>query len=264
MREVLFLTTMAMCLWSQAWAQSEGIKPDARVVFAGEMGKAGSREIQARPGVRFGLELVFEGARKGTLVVLEAKLLSPATDGLPPIRWLVAAKSGAPAQIAWEFAYDWEVDPGAWTMKVFHEEKELVSVPFTVVRAVSPPQAVPGSEGTQERKGAGQIKPSTPPLSHSQRVVGGKPDRPVYALMAGAYSEEARALRAASGLKARGVAPCLRVDIKNGKKLWHVVVGWRDSPEAARKAKAELLPVLGEIFVQPMSAGELETGLTCK
>jgi hypothetical protein len=43
-----------------------------------------------------------------------------------------------------------------------------------------------------------------------------------------------------------------------------VVAGWRDSLEDARKAKAKLTPILGEVFVQPMSAKELETGLTCR
>jgi len=352
MREVLLLTALVMCFWSHAWAQSEGAKPRARIVFAGEMGKPGSQDVQARPGMRFGLELVPEGAPKGTSVVLEARLLSPKTpEGLHPIRWLVAARMGMPVQIAWEFAYDWEVEPGVWTMKVFLEETELASVPFTVARVASPtqnsksfepqdgrqakseepsahpqklidgaialsgesgsavkghgtkdasetvkspvktngagaahvknsapgdsvaspgktasdtPQVDPGNVVTHDRKGSEHTKSSAPSPPNTQRVVGGKPDRRVYALMGGAYSEEARALRAASVFKARGVSPCLRVDFKNGKKLWHVVIGWRDSPEAARKAKAELLPVLSEVFVQPMSAKELETGLTCR
>lgn len=355
MREIILPAVLAVCFYTQVWAQTEIVNPEAHIVVAGGMGKPGSQDVQAGPGVRFGLELVPEGVPKGTSVVLKARLLRPNDpEGLSPERWLVAARMGMPVQVTWEFAYDWEVEPGVWTMKVFLEDKELASVPFTVSKTASQPQAPkslslrdgrqiksgessgqaknrsegvtagsreigraekkqdsqssseiikskakpdsaavdqnsqntstashdslasstktssgtpkaePGKTDLLSRKGAENIKSETIPPQNAHRVVGGKPNRRVYALMGGAYSEEARALRVVSGLKARGVAPCLRVDSKKGKKLWHVVAGWRDSPEAAQKAKAELLSVLGEVFVQPMSAKELETGLTCR
>lgn len=353
MRELILMIALAVGFCSQALAETA--VTGARVVSSGEMGKPGTQDIQARPGVRFGLELVPEGAPGGSSVVLEGRLLRPQdVEGMPPVRWMVAARIGVPVQIVWEFAYDWEVEPGVWTMKVFHEEKELASVPFAVVRASTPlqepksqnqrdgrqakpgesqsqapirdvgakvgigqaggpaispepkatpeadktparpgdaaagpaaknapvdsldsaasssktstgkTQADPGKADVHERKQPEHLKSEIQGQENARRVVGGKPDRRVYALMCGAYSEEARALRAASLLKARGVTPCLRVDSKNGKKLWHVVAGWRDSPEDARKAKAKLTPVLGEVFVQPMSAKELETGLICR
>jgi len=353
MREVILMIGMAVGFCGQALAETA--VTGARVVFSGEMGRPGARNIQARPGVRFGLELVPEGAPKGASVVLEGRLSRPQdVEGVIPVRWMVAARMGVPVQIAWEFAYDWEVEPGDWTMKVFHEERELASAPFTVVRASTPlqgpksqnqrdgrqakpgesqgqtpirdegakggsgqpggpasspelkaaPEAVktqarpgdtpagpvtknapadsldfaasssktptdktqtdPGKADVHERKQPEPLKFETRGQENAKRVVGGKPDRRVYALMCGAYSEEARAVRAASLLKARGVTPCLRVDSKNGKKLWHVVAGWRDSLEDARKAKAKLTPILGEMFVQPMSAKELEAGLTCR
>jgi len=115
----------------------------AQVIFSGEIGRADSTtEIIARPGMRMGLELVPQGSPVGMPVVLDVQVLRPETQP-PPVSFQVAAAMGSPVLCAYEFAYDWEAVPGIWTMKVFHDGKELASKDFTVVTA---PQGTDSSQ----------------------------------------------------------------------------------------------------------------------
>jgi hypothetical protein len=351
----LFLILAALCVPAQADTALTG----ARVTFSGEMGigETGTTSqptdvathIAAAPGVRFGMELVPEGSPMGAPVVLEVRLSRPkgSSESTPALRWLVAARVGYPARSVWEFAYDWEVEPGTWVMKIFHAEKELAAASFTIVQATVPPPAGPapppaalepaqtqnsiqtrsqvpaarektgtGPAGNQapatahkgasptdensrlassapaqagpdaptvafhsgqalERSGdaasrqfrtPGGQEPKALPTTQSarERAVGGRPERQVYALFGGAYSQEARALWMANFLKAQGVTACVRTRAKAGKKIWTIVVGWRNSIEEARQTRNELTATVGEMLIVPMAAGELEKGLGCR
>lgn len=382
-----FIVTVLVCLLALAAHPARAGVTGARVVTIGEVGKAvpaGVEQsgIEGRPGIRFGMELVPEGTPQGAPVVLEARLKRPndPQDG-PPMRWLMAARIGIPVLSVWEFAYDWEVEPGLWTMTVSYEDAVLATASFMVVQpdpqaqagvpAPAPPSSKPAKPGeprqdktTSDSTPAksqpatpapmpkpGDAKASTGKQSETQKAESsksdtakmealkpetakpdtGKPeasrqdntkpdtpkpaaprqdasppapskqpeparpaapqqkDRPakplaevqdqpapapkgtaspsgrrVQVLVAGVYSEEARALWVAAFLKKSGVKACVRVEDRGGKKRWSLVAGWRDTPEEARRAKDELTPSVGEIVIVPMSAADLEKGLQCR
>jgi len=369
-----FIVAVVLCLLAltahPAWAGVTG----ARVVSIGELDKsapAGGDQtgIEGRPGIRFGMELIPEGTPQGGPVVLEARLKRPGDpEDVPPMRWLVAARIGIPVLSVWEFAYDWEVEPGLWTMTVSYEDAVLATASFMVVQPdpqsqtqalpqsqPSPKPAKPG-EPRQDKKTPdatpaksqsappaplpkpGDARTSTGKQSEAQKPEASKSDaakpeasrqdtakpdtqkpetqrqdvspsapqkqpestkavappqkdRPVkplaevqgqsqgqgspkdlpgvsgkrvQVLVAGVYSEEARALWVAAFLKKSGVKACVRVEDRGGKKRWSLVAGWRDTPEEARRAKDELTPSVGEIVIVPMSAVEFEKGLQCR
>lgn len=368
-----YIVTLLVCLLALAAHPARAGVTGARVVSIGEVGKAvpaGVEQtgIEGRPGIRFGMELVPEGTPQGAPVVLEARLKRPddPQDG-PPMRWLVAARIGIPVLSVWEFAYDWEVEPGLWTMTVSYEDAVLATASFMVVQpdpqapVQTPAQALPTSkpakpgETRQDKKTSeaapaksqaaapapmpkpGDAKASTgkqseaqkpessksdtakpetprpepqkpdtakpaaprqegslspalkqpdpakpvaPPLPQDRppkpltealgqtapapKAVAGAPGKRVQVLVAGVYSEEARALWVAAFLKKSGVKACVRVEDRGGKKRWSLVAGWRDTPEEAKRAKDELTPAVGEIVIVPMSAADLEKGLQCR
>jgi len=257
----------------------------------------------------------------------------------------------------WEFAYDWEVEPGVWTMTVSHEDTVLATASFMVVQpdplaqAQTPPQSLPSpkpakpGESRQDKKAADitpaksqatpsasltksedakappdkqpeaqkpeasrsdspktdtprhetakpdtqkpaatrqDASPSAPqkdrpakPLAEvqgpgvnqdksSSKELAGASGKRVQVLVAGVYSEEARALWVAAFLRKGGVKACVRMEDRGGKKRWSLVAGWRDTPDEARRAKEELTPTVGEIVIVPMNAAELEKGLQCR
>lgn len=352
-----FIVTLLVCLLALAAHPARAGVTGARVVSIGEVGKpvpAGVEQtgIEGRPGIRFGMELVPEGTPQGAPVVLEARLKRPndPQDG-PPMRWLMAARIGIPVLSVWEFAYDWEVEPGLWTMTVSYEDAVLATASFMVVQpdpqvqagvpAQAPPSSKPAKPGeprqdkttsdstsaksqtatpapmpkpgdakaptdkkpeaskseavkpdTQKpvapRQDASQTAPQKLPES-AKTIAQPSQDRPakplaevqdqpapaakgtaspsgrrVQVLVAGVYSEEARALWVAAFLKKSGVKACVRVEDRGGKKRWSLVAGWRDTPEEAKRAKDELTPSVGEIVIVPMSAADLEKGLQCR
>ena len=319
----LFLICMAFCRPSLADA-GPAVPSGARVTFVGEIGgvkgnaghsgddtpaalappvsgvaavtPAGSPvPVSASPGVRFGMELIPEGAANGSPMILEARLFRPGDPGASPVdRWMIAARTGYPAVSVWEFAYDWEVEPGVWTMKIFSADKELASAAFRVSQlpAASPVSQVPlpsvsrpgqavaipsppQTDSAHVSKRGGEAEKPLPPLQKppaasaprdtpgQARAGVGQPDRRVYALVGGAYSQESRAQWMAAFLKGQGVTVCVRSWNKDGRKMWAIVAGWRDSPEEARQARKELSPVVGDMLIWPMRAGELEIGLKC-
>ncbi len=120
----------------------------------------------------------------------------------------------------------------------------------------SPPSASPPSASPP---------PVAAPKPAPGRVVGGDPQRQVFALVAGTFSEESRALWMSALLRGKGVQTCVRaVDQRGGKPRWQLLAGWKESRAEADKAKAQLTPALGEVIVAPMRAGELEKGLRCR
>lgn len=283
----------------QAFAGATAVRA---VSFAGG-GLSPSLDVAAAPGVRFGLELVPAGPARGAPLVLEAVLTRPGDEGeASATRWFVAARAGEPVQCVFEFAYAWEAAPGAWTMTVFRDEKELARAAFTVSRAPAlsqeqgqneaakpkangpkPPNAGVAPAPAQNAKRSGspeaslpapprispaQPKSTPPPAEKAQprsRLVGGAPGRTVHALIAGSYSTEAKALWMAAFFKQRGVAACVRLEKRGGRSLWQVVAGWKDTREAALAAKRELAPVAGDdVLVRAMAASELEKGLECR
>jgi len=359
-----FIAAIILCLAvlaaHPAWAGVTG----ARVVSIGEMGKtspvAGAQtDIAGGPGIRFGMELVPEGTPQGAPVVLEARLKRPDDpQDVPPMRWLVAARIGIPVLSVWEFAYDWEVEPGLWTMTVSYEDAVLATASFMVVQPdpQAQAQASPKPADTRQEKKASDTtspKSQAPPLAplpkpgaaktsmgkqpessksdtamteapkpetakpdtdktEASRQAPAKPDQQkpaaprqdvgssapqkdrqakpladvqgsgvsqdksttkdpagasgkrVQVLVAGVYSEEARALWVAAFLRKSGVKACVRMEDRGGKKRWSLVAGWRDTPEEARRAKEELTPTVGEIVIVPMNASDLEKGLQCR
>ena len=357
------LAAIVLCLVALASHPARAGVTGARVVSIGEMDKAAPQGpqipradptqpgIEGRPGIRFGMELVPEGTPQGAPVVLEARLKRPDDPAdSPPMRWLVAARIGIPVLSVWEFTYDWEVEPGLWTMTVSYEDAVLATASFMVVQpdpqaqAEAPAQALPSSKPAKPdtQKTAAQksgdakaptdkkpdvqkpetskseaVKPDTqkpaaprqdasPPAPQKQpepakttvppqkdrpakplaevqgqspvqgsnsgvgqgqsspKDLAGAPGKRVQVLVAGVYSEEARALWVAAFLKKRGVKACVRVEDRGGKKRWSLVAGWRDTPEEAKRAKDELTPTVGEIVIVPMSAADLEKGLQCR
>ncbi|WP_243312672.1 SPOR domain-containing protein [Fundidesulfovibrio agrisoli] len=102
-----------------------------------------------------------------------------------------------------------------------------------------------------------------PDPARSGKATGLAADRRVYALIAGSFSEQARAMWMAVLVREQGVKACVRPWEKDGRRLWQLVAGWRNSPDEAQAAKAELAVKLGDIIIVPMSAGELEKGLQC-
>ncbi|KAF0234521.1 MAG: neurofilament medium [Desulfovibrionaceae bacterium] len=362
MRRVI--AAIILCLVALASHPARAGVTGARVVSIGEIGKTDpvgvvQPGIEGRPGIRFGMELVPEGTPQGAPMVLEARLKRPDDPAdSPPMRWLVAARIGIPVLSVWEFAYDWEVEPGLWTMTVSYEDAVLATASFMVVQPdpqsqpqtqasskpgeprqdkkasdappAKPPAAPPApspkpgdakaSTGKQseaqkpetsrsdspktdsprqenakpdtqkpaaprqdasppapqkdrpakplaEVQGQGQIQGSSPAVNQGQsspKDLAGVSGKRVQVLVAGVYSEEARALWVAAFLKKRGVKACVRVEDRGGKKRWSLVAGWRDTPEEARRAKDELTPTVGEIVIVPMSAADLEKGLQCR
>lgn len=102
----------------------------------------------------------------------------------------------------------------------------------------------------------------TPPRAAS--IIGGDPARRVYAVLAGTYSEEARALWVAAFLKERGARACLRKKVKDGRTLYAVVAGWSDTREDAEKLRRVIDGVAPGSLAVPFAAGELEAGLSCR
>jgi cell division septation protein DedD len=320
----LFLICMAFCRPSLA-DDGPAVPTGVRVTFVGEMGggvktnsghsaddspsalvpttsgdaavtPAGSPvPVSASPGVRFGMELIPEEAANGSPMILEARLFRPGDPGASPVdRWMIAARAGYPAVSVWEFAYDWEVEPGVWTMKIYSADKELASAAFRVSPppAASPVSQVPLPSASRpgqavaipsppqtdsahvSKRGSEADRPLTPPqklpatsaprnMPDKARAGVGQPDRRVYALIGGTYSQESRAQWMAAFLKGQGVTACVRSWNKDGRTMWAIVAGWRDSPEEARQARKELSPVVGDMLIWPMRAGELEKGLKC-
>lgn len=315
MRELALLLLLLLPPCGDALAQAT--VTGARVAASGVVGApAQNRAIAAAPGVRFGLDVVPEGTPQGAPVVLEVRLTRDQDPpDAPDIRWQVAARVGTPARCAWEFASDWEIVPGVWTMTVYYEDKELASASFDVARAEAPPvaqspapapdqaplakrpearqaksppqspdRAAPSATGAAKTRKAGEAQPPAPgdkpPVAAKAEApsrvqpspspqpaggpVGGRSDRRVYALLAGSFSTEARAQWVAAFLKGQGARACVRVQDRDGRKLWTVVAGWRDTPEDARRARDELAPLAGDVLVRAMSAGELEKGMECR
>lgn len=101
-----------------------------------------------------------------------------------------------------------------------------------------------------------------PPRAPS--VIGGDPARRVYAVLAGSFSEEARALWVASFLKQKSDRACVRKREKEGRTLYAVVAGWKDTREEAEKLKRLIEGAAPGSLVVPFTAGELEAGLSCR
>lgn len=401
--------------------------------------------LAAHPGLRFGLVVVPQGSPQGSPVVLEVRLSRPGDpEGAPSLRWLVPARMGFPAWCLWEFAYEWEIQPGVWTMEVLAGETSSGPVPFTLTPGPTPGQT-PGQTGDQssgqsgetvspptpgtpqtpaartaqtQAEGKGQVpaagkalsplpgspildrpgpaasnrpasniastpakdmsalgrpSPSAAPAPKEPRQTSqprgpggvgstgpaaksvpsrgaasqgaaagvGSPKSPVsqaapavsaasqgaaaknvasedaikraasqgaaatgaasrdtafrgatsqgarsqgpaadgagspavaraggarvYVLMGGSFSDEARAMWMAALLKGQGIKACVReAHGRDGRLSWGVVLGWKNSPEEARLAKENLLRTAKEVLVVPMSAAELEKGLTCR
>ena len=254
------------------------------VVFAGELGKSPqSQDLTAYPGMRFGLEVVAEGTPKGAHVVLEARLTRPDDpEGTPPLRWLIPARIGHPAQSVWEFAYEWEVQPGVWTMEVVAGEIRSAPVRFTLAPGQAPPQgqaaSLPSegaSAGQKPRdkpgeKGAGKAQADKPPAEKPAKAAPGAtrlglpPQQRLFVLMGGSFSEEGRAMWMAALLKGQGVKACVREHRRDGRRYWGVVLGWKDTMEEARQAKEEMSRQVKDVLVTGMTAAELEKGLACR
>ncbi|WP_243439326.1 SPOR domain-containing protein [Fundidesulfovibrio soli] len=103
-----------------------------------------------------------------------------------------------------------------------------------------------------------------PDPARTGKTTGLAADRRVYVLIAGSFSEQARAMWMAVLVREQGVKACVRSFEKDGRRLWQLVAGWRTTPDEAQAAKAELAVKLGDIIIVPMSAGELEKGLQCR
>ncbi|MFP5238455.1 MAG: hypothetical protein ACLGQW_01365 [Acidobacteriota bacterium] len=123
--------------------------------------------------------------------------------------------------------------------------------------AARPPAAKPEPARPEPSK-------AEPDAARSGKATGLAGDRRVYALIAGSFSEQARAMWMAVLVREQGVKACVRPWEKDGRRLWQLVAGWRNSPDEAQAAKAELGVKLGEIIIVPMSAGDLEKGLQCR
>lgn len=279
----------------QAAPEVTGIK----VVFVGELGKARQgRELAAYPGMRFGMEVIAEGTPKGAHVVLEARLTRPDDpEGTPPLRWLIPARIGYPAQSIWEFAYDWEIQPGVWTMDVASGETVSAPASFTLTQGQPLPQdqAVAQIQDTTltgqkprdrssekgadkaptEKPLAGKKQPDKPSVERvltekptkgasGTTRVGASPQQRLFVLMGGSFSEEGRAMWMAALLKGQGIKACVRGYQRDGRKFWGVVLGWKETLEEARKAKEELSRKAPEVLVVGMTAAELEKGLACR
>jgi hypothetical protein len=117
----------------------------------------------------------------------------------------------------------------------------------------------PAAEGPAARP-AGPGPGKTPPRA----FIGGDPGRRVYAVLAGTFSEEARALWVASFLKQKSGRACVRKRVKDGRTLYAVVAGWSETREGAAELKRSLEGVAPGSLVIAFAAGELEAGLSCR
>lgn len=130
-------------------------------------------------------------------------------------------------------------------------------------QAVQPQASPTKPDSAVQAAPAAPRQPDAPKPAPRKRAVGGDPSRQVFALVAGSYSEEARALWVASFLRASGHEACVRRETLKGRQLWAVVAGWRDTRDEARQARDELAKATGDALVRPMKAGDLEKGLVC-
>ncbi|GFK94017.1 hypothetical protein NNJEOMEG_01855 [Fundidesulfovibrio magnetotacticus] len=127
------------------------------------------------------------------------------------------------------------------------------------------PRTESGKDAQRPESGKdAQRQPSPPKSPAAQRPMGGDPSRQVHALIAGSYSEQARALWVASFLRESGRKACVRPEPSRGRTLWVVVAGWRESAQEAASEREALARLTGDALVRPMRAGDLERGLDCR
>ena len=93
--------------------------------------------VAAAPGARLGLDLVLDGRPAGEVVVLNVRLAGPkdVQGGGTEYHWSKPAWIGQSCRIEWQFANDWEVLPGPWTMTVSSQDRVLAEAVFQVVQA---------------------------------------------------------------------------------------------------------------------------------
>lgn len=253
--------------------------------------------VTGAPGAVLAMQAQAPASPDGSPVVLEARLARPGAESPgSDIRWLVAAAPDKPVSVTWEFAYPWEVTPGVWTMRVLSEGREIARASFDVALAEeTAPQApakpvVKPEPESSTKKSAAPAKPEAkqpakpdpsrddprprqtvpgpkaiePPARRAQPgAVGGDPNRTLFVLVGGSYSEEARALWVSVFLEKRGVKACVREETVGGRRLWAVITGWSSSQADIALLRAQQAATVGETITRTMRAGELSKGLRC-
>ncbi|WP_459934656.1 hypothetical protein [Fundidesulfovibrio butyratiphilus] len=130
------------------------------------------------------------------------------------------------------------------------------------------PERSPTKPSEPQRERASQphggAEKNVAPKAPSGGSVSGSPERRVYVVMGGVFSEEGRALWMAALLKGLGAKPCVRQMESEGRRLWGVVLGWRDTLDQAKKLRDDMARLAKDVAVVPMSAGDLDEGLVCR
>jgi len=113
MREVLLYMALSLCFCSQVWPRPRVPSQRPALFLLGRWANPGLRIFMpflACVSVLRSFPKEPQGNAGGPG---GAVATAPGRRRPVPVRWLVAARMGAPVQITWEFAYDWEVEPGS-------------------------------------------------------------------------------------------------------------------------------------------------------
>lgn len=132
----------------------KGLELLAAGIFEEDTSEAGSGEkklprykliketdrIPARRGLLFGIQYDVLGEPPGAQVEVEYTITTPGlarpglTGLLKTVRSVWKRNLGQRHFNGFAFDVDWELVPGTWTMKVWHQEKVLIEKSFEVVR----------------------------------------------------------------------------------------------------------------------------------
>src|SRR5262245_57972040 len=101
--------------------------------------------IPALVGMRFGFRFRVVGSPGGARVDLKFVSRFPSQGLTNPARGKTFSTSefhsdatiGETTYRGYSFDYDWEVEPGAWTLEVWHEGRKLAEKVFLVTRLIS-------------------------------------------------------------------------------------------------------------------------------
>jgi hypothetical protein len=102
-----------------------------------------TREVPAKPGVRFGFRFAVVGEPKGTTVNVKKVIIFPAGGLQSPAskepltrseRTITRELDGEALYTGYSFDDPWELVPGTWTIELWHGDRKLTSQSFKVFK----------------------------------------------------------------------------------------------------------------------------------
>ncbi|WP_460030416.1 DUF3859 domain-containing protein [Megalodesulfovibrio paquesii] len=210
--------------------------------------------IPAQLLVRFGLEVLVEGGKKGAPARLDVTLTHPPlrqpgkAEPVTSRSWEVGACAGIPVLVAWTFLSDWELAPGEWTFIISHDGQELLRKPFQVVEGHLPePEAqlsislTPKPPTAAEVAAGGDSAGVPAHLAPAEVIAALASMRGLEPTVAAIAMDEAEAKRLAARSVSQGIPAVVRT-VQHVTGRWNAVVVWDFTQRSADEADMVTTP----------------------